>query len=94
MQKGIQKLLIGVDQRIQFGGDSEDDMEVWRVNHLRPAAVNPDLFQYCLAVGTITVAAGIAVEVRVPAVVTDADIVAASSGLAVHDGVSSLVLDF
>lgn len=94
VHKRIQKCLVGVDERIQLSGESEYHMEIRCSNDLCSSAVNPDLFEDGLTIGTIAVSAGIAVEVSVAAVVADADIVAAISGLAAHDRAGSLVLNF
>jgi len=69
-------------------------MEVWGINDLGAAAVGPDLLEDGLTVRAVAVAAGVAVEISVAAVIADADIEAASSGLAAHDGQGRLVLDF
>lgn len=94
MHKGIQKHLIGVDERIQLSGESEYHMEIRCINDLCPTTVNPDLFEDGLTIGTIAVSARVAMEVSVTTVMADADVVTALSGLAVHDGHSGLVLGF
>lgn len=51
--------LVRIDQGVELGGDGKDHMEIRRINDLSLAGVNSQLFQQGLAVGTVTVAAGI-----------------------------------
>lgn len=42
MIKGIiQKLLVAIDYRVQFLRDSEDYVEVWRIQYIFPAGAPP-----------------------------------------------------
>ncbi len=56
MIKGIiQKLLVAIDYRVQFLRDSEDYVEVWRIQYIFPAGVHP-LFLWELLAHTIPTA--------------------------------------
>lgn len=92
MEKGVQEGLVGIDQWVKLCRDGEDHMEIGGVDDLGLAGVDPQLFQKCLAVRAVTVAAGIVVEVHVAAVRADGDVAAQLSGLAGHDGGSGLFL--
>jgi hypothetical protein len=58
----IKKLLVAVDDRIQFLWDSEDHMEVWCIQYIFPAGVHPLFLWELLAHGTAPVTAGIVVN--------------------------------
>lgn len=73
--------------------DGKDHMEIRRVNDLGPAPVHPDFLFERLAVGTIAVAAGVIVDLCMPAVRAYADVAAESLGFAAHEGISGLALD-
>ena len=92
MEEGIQKGLVGIDQRVELGRYGKDHMEIGSVDDFRFPSVNPEFLEERLAVGTVAVAAGIIVEVHVPAVGADGDIAAQLSGLAGHDGGSGFHL--
>ncbi len=56
MIKGIiQKLLVAIDYRVQFLRDSEDYVEVWRIQYIFPAGAHP-LFLWELLAHTIPTA--------------------------------------
>lgn len=67
-------------------------MKVRCVDHFSPAFIHPDLFMDGLAVGAVTVSAGIIVGFGITAVRAPGDVEAEFSGLAVHNGVGSLPL--
>lgn len=68
VKKTIEKLLVAVKQGIQLMWKSKYHMKVRGVNYLCPTFINPDLFLYSLTVRTVPVAAGIIVELGMPAV--------------------------
>jgi hypothetical protein len=88
----IQKLLVAVDDRIQFLRDSEDHMEVWRIQYIFPAGVHPFFLRELLAHGTATVAAGIIVDGNTAAVFTHTYVDAKSTCFAVSDVISCFSL--
>lgn len=92
MEQPVKKLLITVDQRVEFVWKCKHHMEVRGVNDFRPAFINPDLFQDSLTVGTVPVAAGIIVELHVSAFPALADIDAKPAGLAGEDRAGSFSL--
>jgi hypothetical protein len=57
IQSIIQKLLIGVHQRIKLAGDGEDCMEVWRIQHIFPSKVDPFINIHALTHWTVPVLA-------------------------------------
>ena len=75
-------------------GQGKNHMEIRGIDHFRTAFVNPDLLVYSLAVGAITVAAGIIVCFGMSAFCTDADVAAASFGFAPDDSPGSFLLHF
>lgn len=83
---GIEKFLIGVNQRIKLCGDGKDHMEVRGVNDLGFSCVNPDLLENGLAVGAVTVPAGIVVDGDMAAVLTGGDRASHFRGLTGQDG--------
>jgi len=91
VKKAIQKLLVTIDQRVQFMGECKDHMEVRRVYDLRPAFVHPDLLQDCLAVGTVSVPTGVIVDFCMPTVRTPTGIVPKASAFASHNGMCDLL---
>lgn len=68
MQECIEKLLVTVEQGIEFMWKCKDHMEIGRVNDFCPAFIHPDLLIYRLTVRAVTVPTGIVVEFKVPAV--------------------------
>lgn len=68
VEKPIEKLLVAVKQGVQFMRKGKHHMEVRGVNDFRPAFIHPDLFLHGLAAGAVAVAAGIIVELGMPAV--------------------------
>ena len=93
MEKPIEQLLVAQEQRIQFMWKSEYHMEVGGIYDFRPAFVHPELLIHSLAVGTVTVAAGIVVDLGMAAIGTDADTAAQCAGLAPKDGHGGLFVD-
>ena len=71
---------------------SKNHMKVGGVDDFCPAFIHPDFLQYSLTVGTVTVAAGVVVYFRVPAVGTLAEVTAKFTGFAVSDSPCSLFL--
>lgn len=67
-------------------------MEVRGVHHFRPALIHPDLFQDCLAVGAVTVAAGVLVELHMSAFGAFADVNAKPAGFTGEDGTGSFLV--
>lgn len=72
----------------------KDHMEIRGIDHFGTALVNPDLLIHSLAVGTVTVAAGIIMCFGMPALCTDTDVAAACPGSAAYDGPCCFLLDF
>lgn len=71
----------------------KNHMKVRRIDHLSPAFIHPDLFEDCLSIRTIAVAAGIIMDHHMPAVAALAEIITKLSGFAVHDGKSGFLLN-
>ncbi len=63
MEEGIQKGLLGIDQRVEWAGMVKTTMEIGGVVNFRFPSVNPEFLEERLAVGTVAVAAGIVMEV-------------------------------
>ena len=94
MIKGIiQKLLVTVNDRVQFLRNSEHHMKIRRFEHILPACVHPFFFWEFLTHGTAPVTTGIIVDRNAAAVPTHADINTKSTCLAVHDVIGSFSLD-
>ncbi len=74
-------------------GQGKDDMEVRGVNDLRPAFIHPEFLLDSLAVGAVTVAAGIIMDFKVSAVGTDGSINAEGAGFAVENVEGGFSLD-
>ena len=68
-------------------------MKVGGVNDFRPAFIYPDFFVDSLAIGAVAVAAGIVVDLYMPAFCTLTNAAAKFSGFAVHEGFGSFFLD-
>jgi hypothetical protein len=85
IQSIIQKLLIAVDDWIQFLRDSEDYMEVWRFQYIFPTGVYPLFLWELLAHGTAPVTAGIIVSGNTAAFFTHTYVDAKSTCFAVPD---------
>jgi hypothetical protein len=92
IQSIIQKLLIAVDDWIQFLRDSEDYMEVWRFQYIFPTGVYPLFLWKLLAHGTAPVTAGIIVDGNTAALFTHTNVDAKSTCFAVPDVISHLPL--
>lgn len=93
MEKAVEELLIGINERVQFCRHGKDQMEIRSVDDLRLAGINPEFFKDGLAAGTVAVAAGIVMHLYIPAFPTGIDIAAEFTGLAVHNGVSGFRLN-
>lgn len=93
MEEPIKKLLVTVDEGIQFMGKCEYHMKVRGIDHFCPAFVYPDFFLYSLTVGTVPVAAGVIVKFHMPAVRALGDIYPELSGFTVQDGPGGFTLD-
>lgn len=94
MEQPVKKLLIAVDQRVEFVRECKHHMEVRGVNDFRPAFINPDFFKYSLTDGAVPVPAGIIVEFHVSAFAARTDIDPKSAGLAGKDCAGSFPLFF
>ena len=70
----------------------KDHMEIRGIDNFSAAAVHPDLFIDSLAVGTITIPAGIIVDLRMSAFGADADITAALFRFTTDDSLRSFLL--
>lgn len=73
--------------------EGEHHMEVRGVYNFRPALVHPYLLKDCLAAGTVSVPAGIVMDLRVTAFCTDAGAVSKLSGFAAQDVMGCFFLD-
>jgi len=83
MEQAVEKLLVAVNEGIQFMGQGKDRMKVGGINDFGPAFIHPDFLEYRLTAGTVTVTAGIIMEFDVPAAAAPAGITAKFSRLAV-----------
>lgn len=92
MHEGIECGLIGIDEAVKFKWDSKDNVEIRGINDFRAAVVDPNLPEDGLARRAVAVAAGIIVEFDMAAFPAEASVSAKLSGLAQHNGASSLVL--
>lgn len=93
MKKPIKKFLVTIEQGIQLMRKSKDHMEVRGIDHFGSALINPDLFQDCLAVGTVPVTAGIIMYFCMPAFRAPGEISPKGTGLAVQDSERSFFLN-
>lgn len=93
MEKAVKEFLVAVNEGVEFMGQGKDDMEVRGVNDLRPAFIHPEFLLDGLAVGAVTVAAGIIMDFKVSAVGTDGSINAEGAGFAVENVEGSFLLD-
>ena len=94
MEQPVEKLLITVNQRVEFMRERKHHMEVRGVNDFRPAFINPDFFAYSLTDGAVPVPAGIIVEFQVSAFAALTDIDSKPAGLAGKDCAGSFPLFF
>ena len=78
--------MVAVNQGIEFMRERKYDMKVWRINHFRPAPVDPYLFLYSLAFRAVAVTAGIVVDPDMSAVAAPADIHTECPCFAAKDG--------
>ena len=83
MEQSVKELLITVDQGIEFVGERKYHMEVRGINDFRPAFIHPDFFLYRLAVWAAAVAAGILMDLHMPATRTTAQVETELSGFTV-----------
>lgn len=67
MKKSIEELLVAVNERIKFVGQSKNHMEIRGINDFCPAFIYPDFLKNSLTVRTVAVTAGIIVYFRVSA---------------------------
>ena len=74
-------------------GQGKDDMEVRGVDDLGPALIHPKLLLDGLAIGAVTVAAGIIMDFNVTAIGTNGSINAEGAGFAIEDGERGISLD-
>ena len=93
MKEAVQKFLVEKEQRIEFMREGENHMEVRGINDFSPPFINPEFFKDRLAVRAIAVAAGIVVNLGMPAIVAQADGAAKTAGFAVHNRASSFLLN-
>lgn len=94
MKKAVQKLLVTINQGVQFMRECKNHMEVRGVYDFRPAFVHPDFFHDRLTVGAVPVPAGVVMDFGMPAVRTPAGIVSKPPGFAVQNGMGSFSLYF
>ena len=94
MEQPVEKLLITVDQRVEFVRKCEYHMKVRGINDFRPAFIHPDFFQDGLTVGAIPVAAGIIVELCMSAFHALTDIDSEPAGLTCQNGTGGFFLFF
>lgn len=93
VEKSIQEFLVGIKQRVHFMWNGKYHMKIGGVNDLCPALIHPDFFLESLTVRAVTVTAGIIVDFRMSAFLTDTDIAAGGRRFAGHQIVSGLTLD-
>lgn len=93
MKEAVKNFLVIIKQRVQFVGQGKDKVKIRGINHFCPALVYPDFLQDSLAVGTVTVSAGIVMEFHMAAVRALGDVDSQTSGLAVEDGTGGFALD-
>ena len=82
MKQSVEKVLITINEGIQFMGQGKNHMKVRGVDDFRPAFIHPDFLLYSLTVRAVTVAAGVVVDFYVPTVRTLTEVTAKLSGLA------------
>ena len=93
MEQVVKELLVAVKERVEFMGQGKDDMEVRGVDDLSPALIHPEFFLDGLAVGAVTVAAGVIMDFKVSTVGTDGSVDAEGAGFAVEEVEGSFPLD-
>jgi hypothetical protein len=93
VKQSVKLGLVSVKQRIQLMRQSKDNVIVRCVDDLRTAFVNPQFLFHGLTVGTVAVATGIVVDLKVSAVITAGNVVTELSGLTVQDRKGSFPLD-
>lgn len=93
MEETVKKLLVAVQQIVQFMRDRKNDMEIGRIDDLGAPGIDPYFFFHGLAVGAVAIAAGIIVVFCVTAVRTKADRCAKLPRLAGENGHGSLLLN-
>ena len=94
VQKRIQKFLIGINQRIKFSRHCKNHMEIGGINDFRFSGINPDFLKDSLTVGAVPVAAGIIVDLHMPAISTLGNVAAKRATFAGGNGMCSFPLDY
>lgn len=67
VEQAVKKLLIAAQKRVEFMWKGKNHMEVRGIYHFRPALIHPDFLADCLTAGTVSVAAGICMDLQVSA---------------------------
>ncbi len=93
MQKTVEKLLVTVNEGIEFMGKCKHHMKVGRIDDFSPSFIHPDFFKDSLTVRTVSVSTGVVVDLHMSTVCTLTDAAAKFSSLAVQNGMRSLFLD-
>ncbi len=93
VEHAVKKLLVAVNQCVQFMRQCKDHMEIGGINDFCAAFVRPDFLLYSLTVRAVAVTAGTVVEFHVSAVGADGNVDSEISGLAVKDGMRGFALD-
>lgn len=83
MQKRIQKLLVTVNQGIQFMWKGKDHMKVGRIDDFGSPFINPDFFKDRLAIRTVAIPTRIIVDLPMSAIGTQANVTAEFTGFTV-----------
>ena len=83
VEETVKQALIRVKERIERMGKRKDHMEIRGIDHFGPSFIDPDFFFDGLAAGAVPVAAGIVMDLDMPAFRTLADIVTEPAGPAV-----------
>ena len=92
VKKPIQKFLVTVNEWIQSMRYSKHHVKIRCFNYLSSAFINPYFLQNGLAVRTVTVTAGIIMNLSVSAVRAPAKVKTEFSGLTFKNGISCLCL--
>ena len=90
MQKTVEKLLVTVNEGIEFMGKCKHHMKVGRIDDFSPSFIHPDFFKDSLTVRTVSVSTGVVVDLHMSTVCTLTDAAAKFSSLAVQKGRRSL----
>lgn len=89
VQETVKQRLVGIEERIQLGRNSKNDVVIGTLNDLSRTIVHPDFFWNGLTAWTVTVPARVVMDPLVAAVRALGRIKAIKAGLAVHDSKSS-----